>query len=166
MNVTRLQQPPPQSSSTRSVSEAEDITPDVRCLAYHFVKVLTLPSFQFLSIRLVNKRTRVKLSPEPLDLSSVPNKGQLFVVAGTLGWFVAIVRSSTGLGMLFFRCTSPFLTPFKPSFPRHLRICDLNYPLRTLSLTTPSNLSGQFPSLLSPRITSFSHAMTPGWWSA
>ncbi|KAI9451039.1 hypothetical protein BJY52DRAFT_1353684 [Lactarius psammicola] len=67
MNVTRLQQPPPQSTSTRSVSEAEDITPD------------------FLSIRLVNKRTRVKLSPEPLDLSSIPNKGQLFVVAGTLG---------------------------------------------------------------------------------
>ncbi|KAF8274784.1 hypothetical protein EI94DRAFT_1713043 [Lactarius quietus] len=82
MNVTRLQQPPPQSSSTRSVSEAEDITPD------------------FLSIRLVNKRTRVKLSPEPLDLSSIPNKGQLFVVAGTLGWFVAIVRSSTGLALV------------------------------------------------------------------
>ncbi|KAI9454582.1 hypothetical protein BJY52DRAFT_1284294 [Lactarius psammicola] len=82
MNVTRLQQPPPQSTSTRSVSEAEDITPD------------------FLSIRLVNKRTRVKLSPEPLDLSSIPNKGQLFVVAGTLGWFVAIVRSSTGLALV------------------------------------------------------------------
>ena len=64
---------------------------------------LTRPSSQFLSIRLVNKRTRVRLSPEPLDLSSIPNKGQLFVVAGTLGWFVAIVRSSTGLGMLFFR---------------------------------------------------------------
>ncbi|KAH9029881.1 hypothetical protein EDB85DRAFT_1965294 [Lactarius pseudohatsudake] len=82
MNVTRLQQPPPQSGSTRSVSEAEDITPD------------------FLSIRLVNKRTRVKLSPESLDLSSIPNKGQLFVVAGTLGWFVAIVRSSTGLALV------------------------------------------------------------------
>ncbi|KAH9057852.1 hypothetical protein EDB87DRAFT_1792581 [Lactarius vividus] len=82
MNVTRLQQPPPQSSSTRSVSEAEDITPD------------------FLSIRLVNKRTRVKISPEPLDLSSIPNKGQLFVVAGTLGWFVAIIRSGTGLALV------------------------------------------------------------------
>ncbi|KAH8983182.1 hypothetical protein EDB92DRAFT_1891452 [Lactarius akahatsu] len=82
MNVTRLQQPPPQSGSTRSVSEAEDITPD------------------FLSIRLVNKRTRVKLSPEPLDLSPIPNKGQLFVVAGTLGWFVAIIRSSTGLALV------------------------------------------------------------------
>ncbi|KAH8976989.1 hypothetical protein EDB86DRAFT_3093628 [Lactarius hatsudake] len=68
-NVTRLQQPPPQSGSTRSVSEAEDITPDTT---------------------VVNKRTRVKLSQESLDLSSIPNKGQLFVVAGTLGWFVAI----------------------------------------------------------------------------
>src|SRR6267154_3005466 len=53
---------------------------------------------QFLSIRLVNKRTRAKLSPEPLDLTPIPNKGQLFVLASTLGWFVAIIRSSTGLG--------------------------------------------------------------------
>jgi hypothetical protein len=30
MNVTQLQQPPPQPGPTRSASEAEDITPDVR----------------------------------------------------------------------------------------------------------------------------------------
>ncbi len=29
MNVTQLQQPPPQSGPPRSASEAEDITPDV-----------------------------------------------------------------------------------------------------------------------------------------
>lgn len=29
MNVTQLQQPPPQSGPTRSASEAEDVTPDV-----------------------------------------------------------------------------------------------------------------------------------------
>jgi nucleoporin NUP159 len=97
MNVTRLQQPPLQSNPSRSVSHAEDITPDVRRLVVTFS--LCTYSSQFLSIRLVNKRTRVRLSQEPLDLTSFPNKGQLFVVASTLGWFVAIVRSSTGFGM-------------------------------------------------------------------
>ncbi|KAH9974839.1 hypothetical protein BJV74DRAFT_888917 [Russula compacta] len=82
MNVTRLQQPPLQPSPPRSASEAEDITPD------------------FLSIRLVNKRARAKLSPEPLDLAPIPNKGQLFVVASILGWFVAIIRSNTGLALV------------------------------------------------------------------
>lgn len=32
MNVTQLQQPPPQPVSPRPASEAEDITPDVCCL--------------------------------------------------------------------------------------------------------------------------------------
>ena len=96
MNVTQLQQPPPQSGPPRSVSEAEDITPDVRGLPIVSNRYTHLS--QFLSIRLVNKRARAKLSPEPLDLTSIPNKGQLFVVASTLGWFVAIIRSSTGLG--------------------------------------------------------------------
>ncbi|KAH9958575.1 hypothetical protein BC827DRAFT_1377594 [Russula dissimulans] len=83
MNVTRLQQPPPiRPSSARSSSEAEESTPD------------------FLSIRLVNKRTRAKLSPEPLDLTPIPNKGQLFVVASILGWFVAIIRTDTGLALV------------------------------------------------------------------
>ncbi|KAI0297266.1 hypothetical protein B0F90DRAFT_1918788 [Multifurca ochricompacta] len=82
MNVTQLQQPPLHSSSPRSASEAEDITPD------------------FLSVRLVNKRTRIKLSPEPLDLTPIPNKGQLFVVASTLEWFVAIIRLNAGLALV------------------------------------------------------------------
>ncbi|KAI9512957.1 hypothetical protein F5148DRAFT_560372 [Russula earlei] len=82
MNVTRLQQPPPiQPGSARPASEAQDSTPD------------------FLSIRLVNKRARAKLSPEPLDLTPIPNKGQLFVVAGSLGWFVAIISTDTGLAL-------------------------------------------------------------------
>jgi hypothetical protein len=98
MNVTQLQQPPPQSGLPRSTLEAEDTTPDVCGLPIAWNRYTHTPS-QFLSIRLVNKRTRAKLSPEPLDLTPIPNKGQLFVVASTLGWFVAIIRSSTGLGM-------------------------------------------------------------------
>jgi nucleoporin NUP159 len=100
MNVTRLQQPPLQSGSARPAIEAEDTTPDVRSLISCDISqvVLRHDISQFLSIRLVNKRTRAKLSPEPLDLTPIPNKGQLFVVASALGWFVAIIRSNTGLG--------------------------------------------------------------------
>jgi hypothetical protein len=36
MNVTRLQQPPLQSTPARSASDAEDITPDVRRLVVSF----------------------------------------------------------------------------------------------------------------------------------
>jgi len=69
----------------------------------YFVVVLRHDISQFFSIRLVNKRTRAKLSPEPLDLTPIPNKGQLFVVASALGWFVAIIRSNTGLGTFIVR---------------------------------------------------------------
>ncbi|KAI0059163.1 hypothetical protein BV25DRAFT_1918637 [Artomyces pyxidatus] len=81
MNVAQLQ-PPTSSQVQRVALEAEDATPD------------------FLSVRLVNKRFRVKLSPEPLNLSSFPSKGQLFTVANTLGWFVAVVNSGEGLALV------------------------------------------------------------------
>jgi hypothetical protein len=43
MNVTRLQQPPLQSSSARPASEAEDITPDVRYLIVIFGHYTQVP---------------------------------------------------------------------------------------------------------------------------
>jgi nucleoporin NUP159 len=43
----------------------------------------------------LNKRTRVKLSPEPLDLQPLPGKGQLFAVANSKGWFVAAIRDGS-----------------------------------------------------------------------
>jgi hypothetical protein len=55
----------------------------------HFI---ILNHIQFLSLRLLNKRTRVRLSPEPLDLQPLPGRGQLFAVANLKGWFVAAIR--------------------------------------------------------------------------
>jgi hypothetical protein len=40
MNVTQLQQPPLQTGSARSASEAEEITPDVRSLVSYSLSLL------------------------------------------------------------------------------------------------------------------------------
>ena len=122
---------------------------------------------QFLSIRLVNKRTRVKLSPEPLDLTPIPNKGQLFVVASTLGWFVAIIRSNTGLGMFIISRSWPFSTPpFKLLFPRPFPTSGHTSLLRIQTLTMPFNRSERSPSPMSPQITFFLPSTTQGSLSA
>ncbi len=166
MNVTRLQQPPLQSGSARSSLEAEETTPDVRSFAscWPFIVILRHHMPQFLSIRLVNKRTRAKLSPEPLDLAPIPNKGQLFVVASVLGWFVAIIRSNTGLGMFIVRRSLSLLNPrsLKLLFPRHLRISGPTYPLWTQSPTISFNHSGRSLSPLSTQTALFSRSMTRG----
>src|SRR6267142_3957215 len=167
MNVTRLQQPPLQTGSARSALEAEEITPDVRSFTSWkpFVCYSQTPFIQFLSIRLVNKRTRAKLSPEPLDLTPIPNKGQLFVVASVLGWFVAIIRSNTGLGMSVHSVETLTLLnarSIKLLFPRHLRTSDPTCPrwTQTLTMTMSFNRSGRSPSPLSTQITSFSRSTT------
>ena len=173
MNVTRLQQPPLQSGSARSALEAEEITPDVRSFTLWQPSVCysQTPYIQFLSIRLVNKRKRVKLSPEPLDLTPIPNKGQLFVVASVLGWFVAIIRSNTGLGMSLHGVEALTLlnAPFiKLLFRRHLRTSDPTCPrwTQTLTMTMSFNRKGQSPSPPSIQITSSSRSTTPDSLSA
>jgi nucleoporin NUP159 len=98
MNVTQLQQPPPQSGPARFASEAEDITPDLSGLPMAW-NCYTYSPIAVLDDKFVNKRTRSKLSPEPLNLAPIPNKAQLFVVVSTLGWFAA----STGLGTFSLR---------------------------------------------------------------
>ncbi|KIJ66805.1 hypothetical protein HYDPIDRAFT_186428 [Hydnomerulius pinastri MD-312] len=50
----------------------------------------------FLALRLLNKRARVRLSPEPIDLSPIPGKACLFAVANSKGWFTAITRDASG----------------------------------------------------------------------
>ncbi|KAA1467361.1 hypothetical protein DENSPDRAFT_238123 [Dentipellis sp. KUC8613] len=77
MIVTQLQTPPP-AQVQRVALEAEDSTPD------------------FLSIKLVNKRARVKLSPRPVDLAPIPSKAQLFTIANGKGWFAAVVHNLDG----------------------------------------------------------------------
>ncbi|KZV61757.1 hypothetical protein PENSPDRAFT_693128 [Peniophora sp. CONT] len=74
MSVVQIQQPPGVQVQ-RETSEAED------------------SNSEFLSIKLVNPRARVKLS-EPLDLSSFPSAGHLFAVASTARHFAAITAGS------------------------------------------------------------------------
>ncbi|KZT29964.1 hypothetical protein NEOLEDRAFT_1127876 [Neolentinus lepideus HHB14362 ss-1] len=50
----------------------------------------------FLSFRLLNKRARVRISPEGHDLKPLPGKAQFLVVANSKGWFAAVVRTSSG----------------------------------------------------------------------
>ncbi|KAF8838595.1 hypothetical protein BDN67DRAFT_70954 [Paxillus ammoniavirescens] len=54
----------------------------------------------FLALRLLNRRARVRLSPEPLDLSLVPGKACLFATANSKGWFAAVTRDSSGAPVL------------------------------------------------------------------
>ncbi|KAI6000392.1 hypothetical protein F5J12DRAFT_845835, partial [Pisolithus orientalis] len=55
---------------------------------------------QSLALRLLNKRTRVRLSPDPIDLSAAPGKVSLFAVANARGWFVAATRDASGQSAL------------------------------------------------------------------
>lgn len=52
--------------------------------------------FQFLNLRLLNKRSRARLSPKPLDLSVFETKGNYFVVSNLKGWFAAITLDAGG----------------------------------------------------------------------
>ncbi|KAG1750246.1 hypothetical protein EDB19DRAFT_2022507 [Suillus lakei] len=48
----------------------------------------------FLVLRQLNKRARVRLSPEPINLSPIPGRASLFAVANSRGWFAAVARDS------------------------------------------------------------------------
>lgn len=48
----------------------------------------------FLVLRQLNKRARVRLSQEPITLSSIPGRASLFAVANSRGWFAAVGRDS------------------------------------------------------------------------
>ncbi|KAI0648862.1 hypothetical protein C8Q79DRAFT_1064942 [Trametes meyenii] len=82
MNVNQLQHPP-QPQLQRLSREASEKDAD------------------FLALRLLNKRSRLRLSPEPLDLDALPGKGRLFTVANRVGWFAAATRNTDGAYALF-----------------------------------------------------------------
>ncbi|KAG2364542.1 hypothetical protein BDR07DRAFT_1401153 [Suillus spraguei] len=48
----------------------------------------------FLVLRQLNKRARVRLSKEPINLSAIPGRASLFAVANSRGWFAAVARDS------------------------------------------------------------------------
>ena len=91
--------------------------------------------------KLVNKLTRSKLSPEPLNLTPIPNKAQLFVVVSTSGWFVAIIRSSTGLGTL----SLSVLTVLNASIQALVAspLADVRYHLSSLDLNSDISFQPQ-----------------------
>ncbi|KAI0350061.1 hypothetical protein OH77DRAFT_1514617 [Trametes cingulata] len=74
MNVSQLQ-PLPQPHLQRLSREATERDAD------------------FLALRLLNKRSRLRLSPQPLDLDALPGRGRLFAVANRAAWFAAAIRN-------------------------------------------------------------------------
>lgn len=81
-----------QKSSVRATEKDAQV-----CLALVLPTAVT--DFKFvesLALRLLDKRARVRLSPEPIDLSSVTGKPSLFAVANTKGLFAAVISNSGG----------------------------------------------------------------------
>ncbi|KAI0833742.1 hypothetical protein BC628DRAFT_1492442 [Trametes gibbosa] len=77
MNVNPLQPPPqPQLQRTSKAASEKDA--------------------EFLALRLLNKRSRLRLSPQPIDLSVLPGKPRLFAVANRAGWFAAAIQNTDG----------------------------------------------------------------------
>ncbi|KAH8117765.1 hypothetical protein DFH11DRAFT_857205 [Phellopilus nigrolimitatus] len=83
MNVSTLQVPPTPQLSWTTV-QAQDREAD------------------FLSLRLLNKRSRIRLSAQPLDLSALDGKGNYFAISNAKGWFAAIARTAQGDHTLVF----------------------------------------------------------------
>ncbi|KII89617.1 hypothetical protein PLICRDRAFT_557766 [Plicaturopsis crispa FD-325 SS-3] len=55
----------------------------------------------FLSFKLLNKRARVRLSPQTLDLDAFPGKAHLFCVANSKGWFASAARNNGVFSLIF-----------------------------------------------------------------
>ncbi|KAI0951464.1 hypothetical protein AcW1_008503 [Taiwanofungus camphoratus] len=83
-NVTQLQAPQPQTELQHVSREAEEKGAD------------------FLVLRLLNKRGRVRLSPEFIDLEALPGQGRLFAVANSKGFFAAATRNAESRHELIF----------------------------------------------------------------
>ncbi|KAH7919373.1 hypothetical protein BV22DRAFT_1075323 [Leucogyrophana mollusca] len=54
----------------------------------------------FLALRLLNKRARVTLSSQPIDLSAIRGKASLFATANQKAWFAAVVRDQSSKSSL------------------------------------------------------------------
>lgn len=93
MNVSRLQAAAAPSVQ-REVKDAEEKEADVRLLS--FLLKLRSPRDQFLALRLLNKKARIRLSPSPLKLDALSGKGALFATANETGCFAAATCSADG----------------------------------------------------------------------
>ncbi|KAG2153961.1 hypothetical protein DEU56DRAFT_430221 [Suillus clintonianus] len=91
----------------------------------------------FLVLRQLNKRARVRLSQEPINLSPIPGRASLFAVANSRGWFAAVSRDSNSGATLVL---SP-LSDLRSAFATVSETNDRPYqPQRKVSLgaTTPN----------------------------
>lgn len=85
----------------------------------------------FLVLRQLNKRARVRLSQEPINLSPIPGRASLFAVANSRGWFAAVARDSNSGTILVL---SP-LSDLRSAFPTANETDDRPYqPRRKVSL--------------------------------
>lgn len=98
MNVNQLQPPPPPQLQRFSKEESDKDADVCGLLAFYRTPLTahTVPLLQFLALRLLNKRSRLRLSPQPVELDAIPGKGRLFAVSNTRGWFVAATRNVDG----------------------------------------------------------------------
>lgn len=94
-NINPLQPQPP-SQVQRVSKDGQDKDANVRTLVSISCIILTLGSLQFLALRLLNKRARVRLSSNSIKLDSIPGRGVLFAVANSSGLFVAATCDATG----------------------------------------------------------------------
>jgi hypothetical protein len=61
-------------------------------IACHLLNLLG----QFLSLRLLNKRGRVRLSTQSIDYSRLPGKSSLLAIGNQKGFLAAAVRTENG----------------------------------------------------------------------
>ncbi|KAI0784456.1 hypothetical protein C8Q75DRAFT_736064 [Abortiporus biennis] len=89
----------------------------------------------FLALRLLNKRARVRLSKEPINLDALPGRGNLFATGNHVGYFAAVTTSSGTYGLI----VSP-LSELRAAFGSSPSDEDISFtPKRTLPLPGPSN---------------------------
>ncbi|OCH90355.1 hypothetical protein OBBRIDRAFT_755181 [Obba rivulosa] len=93
MNISQLQPPAPPPLQRHS-KEAEEKDAD------------------FLALRLLNKRARVRLSPQALDPAAFPDQARLFAVANTQGCFAAVTRTADSQHGVVFASLSALRSAF------------------------------------------------------
>lgn len=97
MSVSTLQSATSINVQRSSVSaEGKEAGVRYTCQSTHLAQsTYRAARFQFLTFNYLNKHARVRVSPQPLDLSGVPGKANFFVVSNAYGWFAAVTRSVT-----------------------------------------------------------------------
>lgn len=96
MNVCQLPNFP-QVQVSRTEAEADETTPEVCRISARCPRCTNCRSvLQFLSIKLVNNKARIRISSSIIPLDTLPSRAQLFTSSNTRGWFFAITYGGPG----------------------------------------------------------------------